>query len=171
MRQRTLHRQREHLERLERFDEKVVSAIGAHGLHCVLDRAITGDDNDLQIRIVLARRAQQIQAVQAGHVQIGHQHRRRFTPPQRLERAPAVEVDLDGAALLFEMRAHHRGQRLIVVNDQDTFSHQTSSCLQAFRQQPHIAYRSEPRPHMYFGLVQQVGRGLAASAPNVSMLC
>ena len=111
----------------DRFDQEVGRA-GAHGLDRRIDAAMTGQDDDRQIRFGWCQALQHRHAVKAGHVEVEQHNIGRGRRP-----GGAGQQDVDGgfAILGGRCKVTHRADDLavetaldgVVVNDKDAFGH------------------------------------------------
>ena len=87
-----------------------------HRGHGILDAAVGGHDDDLQLGIELLGGAQHAKAVAGGQLQIG-EHDGRARLPQLLNGFGLVARLEHGVALRFERMPQHRPQRVFVFDD------------------------------------------------------
>ena len=89
-----------------------------HRRHRVLDAAVGGHDDDLQLGIELLGGAQHAEAVADGKLQIGEDDGRTRLP-QLLNGFGFVARFEDDVALRFERMAQHGPQRILVFDEEN----------------------------------------------------
>ncbi len=94
----------------------VVERAGLDRLDGLTDRAVRRDHDDRHVRVVLARRAQHLHAVGAGHAQIGDHDVDIGEPLDRLEPVRGLH---DLVAIAAQQRGEHATQVLLVVGYED----------------------------------------------------
>jgi hypothetical protein len=90
----------------------------AHGGDRVLDAAVGGHHDHLELRVELLGSPQHAKAIAVGQLEIGQDHGGPYLP-QLLERLGLVSRFDHRMALRFERVAQHRAQRILVLDEED----------------------------------------------------
>jgi hypothetical protein len=112
---------------VERLLDVVVGAL-LHRLYGGIHRGLTGDDDALGGNLPLLQLAQQREAVEPRHLQVG-EYDAVPVHGELVERLLAVGDDLDAVARVLEDRAEASGDRGFVVRDENLcLLHRVSQC-------------------------------------------
>ena len=103
--------------RIERLLDEIEDAL-AHGLDRRVDGPLPGDDHHRRVRLLLAQRADERQAVQLGHHQVADDHVGMRLGGQ-FQSAVAVRRLIDVVAPALEELREQLAGGLLVVDDQD----------------------------------------------------